>query len=249
MRYFVLGLLIAFATSTAAIADEIAFNLQLLRHFRENSWVLPERLRNKPVKVGIVFLIDRDGKLLNATVDQSSGSPDDDAATLDALRRIRSFPRVPDELQVPYKIWTTVDYAADVGTGHGGAITYADLKWPPMSSSTSGQEIAFRSELRHHLRLHPQILREGIKKQNDVHSTIDFSIDRDGNVLDAKITKSSGLKALDDETLAWLKSIQPFPKLPPEIKAPMKLTAEIVFGPKGYDEEARRTVSGVCRGC
>jgi periplasmic protein TonB len=213
--------------------------------------VLPERLRNKPAKVGVVFSIDRDGKLLTVTVDQSSGSPEDDAATLAALRRIKSFPRVPDELQVPYKIWTTVDYSAAAGTGHGGAIAYVDLKWPPMTSTTSGQEIAYRTELQNHLRLFPLILPESMKRPNDVHSVLAFSIDRDGKLIEVKVAKSFGIKAVDDQTLAWVKAIQPFSKMPSELNAPLKLTAEIVFGPKSIwnDEEARRKVNGVCRGC
>jgi TonB family protein len=221
----------------------VTFQKQLYRHLTENTWVMPEGLRNKPFKAGVVFSIDRDGKLLNVAVDQSSGSPEDDAAILAGLRRMQSFPRVPDELPVPYAFKTMFNFGA------GARVGYVDLKWPPMSTTTSGQEIAFHSELLHHLRLFPFILPEGGKKQNDVHSMVEFFIDRDGKLLSVKITRSSGLKTIDDQTIAWLKNIQPFPKPPLEVKIPTKLTAEIVFGPKGYDDEAKRTVSGVCRGC
>jgi TonB family protein len=222
---------------------QLAFQKQLYRHLTENAWIIPEALRNKSIKAGAVFSIDRDGKLLNVAIDQSSGSPEDDAAILAGLRRMQSFPRVPDELPAPYEFKTMYNFGAQPRVG------YIDLKWPPMSTTTSGQEIAFHSELLHHLRLFPFILPEGGKKLNDVHSMVDFLIDREGKLLSVKITRSSGLKTVDDQTIAWLKNVQPFPKPPSEIKIPTKLTAEIVFGPKGYDDEARHRVSGVCRGC
>jgi len=243
MRSIIFGFLISLLVPASAFADGMEFQRRLYRFLKENSWVLPEELKTKAGKVGIVFTIDRDGGLLSADVDQSSGSPEDDAAALAGVRRLKSFPRIPDELPAPYRVRTTFVFGVQdrVGT--------VDLKWPPMSTATSGQEIAFHSELLHHLWLFPFILPEGGKKQNDVHSTVEFFIDRDGKLLSVKITRSSGLKTIDDQTIAWLKNIQPFPKPPLEVKAPTKLTAEIVFGPKGYDDEARRTVSGVCRGC
>jgi TonB family protein len=120
-----------------------------------------------------------------------------------------------------------------------------------MTTTTSGQEIAYRTELQNHLRLFPLMLPEGMKRPNDVHSVLAFSIDRDGKLIEVKVAKSFGIKAVDDQALAWVKAIQPFPKMPSELKAPMKLTAEIVFSPKSIwnDEEARRKVNGVCRGC
>jgi TonB family protein len=243
MRSIIFGFLISLLVPASAFADGMEFQQRLYRFLKENSWVLPEELKTKAGKVGIVFTIDRDGGLLSADVDQSSGSPEDDAAALAGVRRMKSFPRIPDELPAPYRVRTTFVFGVQdrVGT--------VDLKWPPMSTATSGPEIAFHSELLHHLRVFPRVLPEGTKKLNDNHSVVEFSIDRDGKLIYARIIKSSASKAVDDGTLAWLKSIPPFPKIPSEVKAPMKLTAEIVFGPKGNDDEAKRKVSGVCRGC
>jgi TonB family protein len=243
MRSIIFGFLISLLVPASAFADDMTFRQQLYRFLKENSWVLPEELKSKASKVGIVLSIDRDGRLLSADVDQSSGSPEYDATALAGVRHMKSFPRVPDELPVPYQIKTTFNFGVQDRVG------YVDLKWPPMSTATSGQEIAFQSDLLHHLRAFPRVLSEGTKKLNDIHSKVEFSIDRDGKLIDVKITRSSAPKAVDDGTLAWLKSIPPFPKIPSEVKAPMKLTAEIVFGPKGNDDEAKRKVSGVCRGC
>ncbi|HLH87654.1 MAG TPA: energy transducer TonB [Xanthobacteraceae bacterium] len=44
-----------------------------------------------------------------------------------------------------------------------------------------------------------------------------FSIDREGHVLSSKIVKSSGYKALDEETLATVRRAQPFPVPPADM--------------------------------
>ncbi|UFZ07539.1 TonB family protein [Bradyrhizobium ontarionense] len=244
MRYFGLGLLILLSISGAALADETAFKRALSRHLMDNTWAIPERLRSKTVQMGVVFSIDRDGRLLNATIDQSSGSAEDDADLLSGLRRMRSFPRVPDELKVPFEIKTSFNLGAQ------RRVAYVELQWPP-TSDTSGPEIAYRSELQHHLRIEPRVLTEEIKSVTEVRSIVTFSIDRDGSLVEAKVTRSIGSKAVDEQTIAWLKSIQPFPKIPAALRAPMKLTAELVFPPKSgwNDDEARRKINGVCRGC
>ncbi|MGJ4930023.1 TonB family protein [Bradyrhizobium sp. HKCCYLS2038] len=230
--------------SGSALADELVFKRQLYQHIMENGWVIPLRLQNKAVQVGVVFSIDRDGKILNATVDQSSGSRVDDADILSSLKRMRPFPRVPDELNVPYEAKTTFNL------GMQKRIGYVDLQWQP-TAQTSGQEIAYRSDVQQHLRVYPHILPDDINISSEVRSVVTFSLDRDGRLVDAKVTKSSGAKAIDDQTVTWLKAIQPFPKMPSDLGSPMKLTAELVFAVEGTwnDEQARSKVNSVCRGC
>ncbi|WP_315776053.1 MULTISPECIES: TonB family protein [unclassified Bradyrhizobium] len=244
MRYVFCCVLVLLSLSGTGFADEIAFKRELSRHITENSWVIPGRLQSKAVQVGVVFTIDRDGKLLDAAVDQSSGSPADDADLLSSLRRMRAFPRVPDELNVPYEVKTTFNLGMQRQLG------YVELQWPP-TGQTSGQEIAYRSDIQHHLRVSPRVLPDDINIRRETRSIIAFSLDRDGHLIDVRVTKSFGMKAVDDKTIAWLKSIEPFPKMPSELSSPIKLTAELVFLPKGIwnDEEARRRVNGVCRGC
>ncbi|MGJ4995332.1 TonB family protein [Bradyrhizobium sp. HKCCYLS3077] len=244
MRHFSLFLLVLLSISGTAFADEMAFKRQLQQHLSENSWVIPRRLQTKAVDVGVVFSIGRDGKLLDAIVDQSSGSPADDADLLASIRRIHAFPRVPDELNAPYEIKTTFNLGMQRRIGH------VDLQWPP-TGQTPARELAYRSDVQHHLRLHLRTLPDGANIPGESHSTIAFSLDRDGHLVEAKVTKSFGRKAFDDQTLAWLRSIEPFPHMPSELISPIKLTAELVFAPRGVwnDEDARRKVNGVCRGC
>jgi periplasmic protein TonB len=57
-----------------------------------------------------------------------------------------------------------------------------------------------------------------------------FSIDRQGRVLSSRIVKSSGVSALDDETLALVQRAQPFPVPPPEVSgAEIKFTVPVRF--------------------
>jgi protein TonB len=57
-----------------------------------------------------------------------------------------------------------------------------------------------------------------------------FSMDRDGRVLSARIEKSSGVEALDQETLALIQRAQPLPKPPTEMPGnPIELTVPIEF--------------------
>ncbi|HEY7245881.1 MAG TPA: TonB family protein [Xanthobacteraceae bacterium] len=57
-----------------------------------------------------------------------------------------------------------------------------------------------------------------------------FTLDREGHVLDSRITRSSGAAALDEEALALLDRAQPFPAPPPELAGPqVNLTVPIRF--------------------
>jgi protein TonB len=57
-----------------------------------------------------------------------------------------------------------------------------------------------------------------------------FSIDRQGRLLSSRIVKSSGVAALDEETLALVQRSQPFPLPPPEVPgAEIKFTVPVRF--------------------
>ena len=43
-----------------------------------------------------------------------------------------------------------------------------------------------------------------------------FSLDRQGHVIESRIVRSSGAAALDEEALALLRRVQPFPVWPQE---------------------------------
>ncbi len=57
-----------------------------------------------------------------------------------------------------------------------------------------------------------------------------FIMDRNGKVLSARIEKSSGYEALDQETLALIHRAEPLPKPPTEIPGdPIELTVPVQF--------------------
>lgn len=57
-----------------------------------------------------------------------------------------------------------------------------------------------------------------------------FSIDRDGHLLSSRIIKSSGVAALDEETLALVRRAQPFPPPPPGVPGDeIKFTVPVRF--------------------
>jgi TonB family protein len=244
MRFYVYCLLIVLLGPSAAYASDAAFDRQLASHVFRNSGVFPDELKKRSAELTIDLSIDRDGKLLELQIVKGTGSADEDADVSAALRRIQPYPHVPDNLEAPYKFSAIFRFVSPPRVGH------VDLKWPDANAITA-PKASFWSQVESHLRERALILSQEPGQHGHLQSAVAFTIDRDGTLLDAALTKRSGVKAVDEETIAWLKRIQPFPKIPPELNVPMKLTAEIAFGPKGIwnDEEAKRKVNGVCRGC
>ncbi|CCE10003.1 hypothetical protein BRAS3843_360022 [Bradyrhizobium sp. STM 3843] len=227
-------------------ADEAAYQQQVHRHLFGNSSAFPQPLQDRSLDIDLTVTLDRNGKLLSVDVDRSSGSSEDNDNVVTGLRRIQPFPPVPGDVQVPYKIKLPLTFAPTRN------VAFINLKGSK-AASPSEKEIAFRGEILKRLYSydHRPVLPDNIEKPADARPTVVFSIDRDGKLLDAAVTKSFGLKMVDDNALNWLKKAGPFPSIPPELKAPMKLTAEIVFGPPTFSDDARikKLINGVCRGC
>ena len=79
---------------------------------------------------------------------------------------------------------------------------------------------------------------------------IAFTIDRDGKLLDERVTKGSGRKIADQKALEWLKSLQPYPQIPAEVPAPLHFAVEIDFGDRLWnDDRVKRAMQNVCKGC
>jgi TonB family protein len=225
---------IAFLVSTAATTDESTFRQQLSRHLTENSRAFPEKLKDRRAEVDVTLTIDRGGKLVNVSIDHSTGSPEDNEDVRTGLRRMQPFPNVPDDLQAPYKIEVPLTFIPIE------RLAFVNFKASGVTS-TSEKEIAFRREILKRLYLYDRrpVLPSNIKKPEDARPIIMFSIDRDGKLLNARVTKSFGVKTVDDETLTWFKKVARFPSVPPELNAPMTLTAEIVFGLPASSNEGR----------
>jgi protein TonB len=59
---------------------------------------------------------------------------------------------------------------------------------------------------------------------------VTFTIDREGHVLSAKLARSAGSEALDDEAVAMIRRAEPLPAVPPEIPGQsVTLTVPVSF--------------------
>src|SRR5689334_10569241 len=135
MRYSILGILFLLSVPATTHADDRSFRLQIARFLVEH-FQASEALPDRSDQVGVSFSIDRDGKLLSAEVDQSSGSARDDQSALERLRKMQPFPHAPDNLDVPYKIFAT---AFLVPVGRVGHVISAG------ESAESDKERAFKN--------------------------------------------------------------------------------------------------------
>lgn len=243
MRLLVCCFLITLFGATA-YAGDATFDRQLASHVSVHSSAFPDKLTGRAIEISVEISVDREGKLLDLRLVKGTGSKDDDESALAALRYIQPYPHVPDNLETPYK------FSAIFMFGSPSRIGQVDLRWP-YANAITGSQALYMGQVQSHLRDHPLILSQERSEHGSVQSTLAFTIDRNGTVLEAVLVKRSGIKAIDEEALAWLKRIQPFPKVPSELTTPIKLTADVVFSPKSIenDEEARRKVNGVCRGC
>ena len=120
-----------------------------------------------------------------------------------------------------------------------------------ISTNAFADEAAFRQQVFSHLGAHHPDYSEELNAQlGDAHSEVAFTIDRDGKLLDERVTKGSGRKAVDQKALEWLKSLQPYPKIPAELSAPVHFTVGIDFGPPLWnDVRVKRAMQKVCKGC
>lgn len=225
MRLIVLLFLALSATARPAFANDAAYQTRIYGHLAANSQAFPQQLKDRSVEIDLTLTLDRGGKLLGVTVDKSSGSPGDNANALTGIRRMAPFPAIPEDVQAPYKMKLPLTFVPTQ------RLAFVTLKGSG-AEETSEQAVAFRRAVLNRLYRsdHRPLLPTNAKKHDDARSVMVFSIDRDGALLDATVTRSFGLKTVDENVLAWLKAAAPFPGVPLGLVAPMKLTAEIAFG-------------------
>lgn len=107
----------------------------------------------------------------------------------------------------------------------------AALVWSDALASEV-DEGAFRYELGSYLHNHPlRFPADLMDRHTEGHATVTFSIDRDGKLLDAKMASGSGSTKADQDILDWITHLQPFPKVPADLSAPVKYSEEIVLVP------------------
>jgi protein TonB len=95
---------------------------------------------------------------------------------------------------------------------------------PPAPATSAAQaararaaEASWRSEIAMLLEHNKRYPAEARARREQGVAQLAFSIDREGHVLSSRIVKSSGVPALDEETLALVQRAQPFPTPPPGV--------------------------------
>ena len=89
-----------------------------------------------------------------------------------------------------------------------------------------------------------------VLKGRDTEVIVTIAIDRDGKLVQAEVTKGSGTAMVDAEISRWLRSLEPFPPIPTDLKAPQRFSIRAVVAPPLWKDEAiKRTMKNVCKGC
>ncbi|WP_374379228.1 energy transducer TonB [Dongia sp.] len=83
-----------------------------------------------------------------------------------------------------------------------------------VSEATNRWELAFRKHIEKYRR-YPKSAR---RKHQEGSPVVNFVFDRSGEVIEVRVTRSSGVDVLDDEAIATFQRASPLPPLPPEIE-------------------------------
>jgi TonB family protein len=122
-----------------------------------------------------------------------------------------------------------------------------------MATNALADEAAFKQQVFAYLSSHHPDCPEEMKAlHSDVHSLVTIAIDRDGKLVDERLTKASDRKVFDQKTLDWLKDLQPYPKAPAEISVPVPFELDVPFiapKPSVGNDPVRRAMQNVCKGC
>jgi protein TonB len=95
---------------------------------------------------------------------------------------------------------------------------------PPAPATTAAQTArarasvaAWQSEISKILEHNKRYPKGALARRSLGVAQVAFSIDREGHVISSRIVTSSGSAALDEEALALVQRVQPFPAPPPEV--------------------------------
>lgn len=83
-----------------------------------------------------------------------------------------------------------------------------------VSEATNRWELAFRKHIEKYQR-YPKSAR---RKHQEGAPVVNFIFDRSGEVIEVRVTRSSGFETLDEEAIATFQRASPLPPLPPEIE-------------------------------
>jgi len=88
---------------------------------------------------------------------------------------------------------------------------------PDFSQAASDSVPNWESQLRGQLERHKRYPREAQWRREQGVAHLRFTMDRDGKVLSYRLERSSGVRSLDEETLALIVRAQPLPAPPPRV--------------------------------
>ncbi len=89
---------------------------------------------------------------------------------------------------------------------------------------------AYMAKVRQKLARHKKYPKAAKSRGLEGIATINFTVNRQGEVINSRLAKSSGHQDLDDEVLALVKRVSPLPPIPPELsQANINLSVPIQF--------------------
>lgn len=89
---------------------------------------------------------------------------------------------------------------------------------------------SYRDRLAAHLQRYKQYPSEAKSEGRQGVAMLSFTVNRHGQVLSSRLARSSGVGALDEETLAMIRRAQPLPAFPPEMtQASLSFTVPVRF--------------------
>lgn len=252
---FLIGCILVVYLGPFARADEPAYKERLSSYVSGNSWVFPPELTARSMELTIELLIDRNGRFLDAKIVKGDLPSNDASNVLTALRRLQPVPRVPDDMQAPFKFTAIFVFIPPSDTGR------ARLSWMTDSSNAAADE-AYRKSLQSRIDGAPVTLSPEMKSwPREVRLQIAMTIEQDGTLAAVEIIKGTGSESIDDTIVTRLKTIQPLPAVPRDVITPLRLNATLTIvrpldpdsrsRPGSEVDEARmkRSLTGVCRGC
>lgn len=89
---------------------------------------------------------------------------------------------------------------------------------PSAGASAAAAAASYRSTLMAHLLRFKRWPSGAQERGERGMAFVDFTVSRNGSVTGARLTKSSGFAALDQEAMAWIQRAQPMPSFPAEMR-------------------------------
>ncbi|MBK8161199.1 MAG: energy transducer TonB [Rhodospirillaceae bacterium] len=80
-------------------------------------------------------------------------------------------------------------------------------------------KILWEQAFRKHIKKYQKYPKSAKRKNQQGSPVVEFVFDRQGNVLEARIARSSGFAALDEAAISTFERASPLPPIPPEIEA------------------------------